>query len=64
MYKILKGQVAKKIRYNGDVSLFLTREDIKVLVEANNKNAEIIDDLLLVIDNLGFRIDVLESAKK
>lgn len=61
MYSILKGQRTKKITRNGNVCLTHTREDINVLIEANNGNAKIIDGLLKVIDDMAFRIDELEK---
>lgn len=64
MYSTLKGQRTKKITRNGNVCLTHTREDISVLIEANNGNAKIIDDLLRSIDDMAFRIDELEKELK
>ena len=64
MYSTLKGQRTKKITRNGNVCLTHTREDINVLIEANNGNAKIIDDLLRAIDDMAFRINELEKELK
>lgn len=63
MYSRLKGQRAKKIKRNGNLYLTHAREDINVLIEANNGNAKIIDDLLVVMNDMAFRIDELEKRE-
>lgn len=63
MYSRLKGQRAKKIKRNGNLCLAHVREDINVLIEANNGNAKIIDDLLVVMNDMAFRIDKLEKRE-
>lgn len=61
MYSRLKGQRAKKIKRNGNLCLTHAREDINVLIETNNGNAKIIDDLLVVMNDMAFRINELEK---
>lgn len=40
---------APKIRYNGNMALIHTREDIDVLMKAHNQMADIVNELINIV---------------
>ena len=41
---------APKIRYNGNIALIHTREDIDVLMKAHNQMADIVNELINIVE--------------
>ena len=54
---------APKIRYNGNIALIHTREDIGVLMEAHNQMANIVNELIDIVEKQEEMIKKMESER-
>ena len=52
---------APKIRYNGNIALIHTREDIDVLMKAHNQMADIVNELINIVEKQVEIINWLQS---
>lgn len=54
---------APKIRYNGNIALIHTREDIDVLMKAHNQMADIVNELINIVEKQEEIIKEMEGEK-
>ena len=54
---------ASKIRYNGNIALIHTREDIDVLMKAHNQMADIVNELINIVEKQEEIIKEMEGEK-
>ena len=54
---------AQKIRYNGNIALIHTREDIDVLMKAHNQMADIVNELINIVEKQEEIIKEMEGEK-
>ena len=54
---------ALKIRYNGNIALIHTREDIDVLMKAHNQMADIVNELINIVEKQEEIIKEMEGEK-
>ena len=54
---------APKIRYNGNIALIHTREDIDVLMKAHNQMADIVNELINIVEKKEEIIKEMEGEK-